>query len=73
MIGNRPAARRDNLLDHVVGWRDGFLLSRKAHAEIVDHHRRALSGQRAGHSAADTTSAASDGGNFTVKLTHRYS
>jgi hypothetical protein len=72
VIGDRSAARRHDLLDHVVGRRDGFLLSREAHAEIVYDHGRALSGQRPRHPAADSASTAGYGCNFTVELAHRY-
>jgi len=72
VVGSRPAARRNDLFGHVVGRRDGFLLSRKAHAEVVDHYCRALGGECPRHPAADSASTAGYGGNFTVELAHRY-
>ena len=70
VVGGRFPARGLDLLDHLVGRRLGFLLTRDGNTEIVDDHGRAVRRQQFGYSATDTASAAGDCGYFSIEHAH---
>ena len=71
VIGNCVAAAALDFLDYVVGGRLRFLLPRDRDAKIVDYHCASLRGECPRDAAADTATAAGDGGYFSVELAHR--
>ena len=71
VIGNCVAARGFDFLDHVIGGRLRFLLPRDRDAKIVDYNCASLRGECPRDAAADTATAAGDGGYLSVELAHR--